>query len=350
MKNNLKELRTQAGMTQEALASAIGTSKSYISQLENGARNIETIRQSTMDRLCAALNCSAKDLLMPDVFHYDEDGRLIVDSVWHDPQYPTGYVVFIGDSVFLLPMGRAFRKGTEAEEALVPLRFYQKSDKYRRKIQNYEYPLIACIPKDGIPVKLGRAITSDEFADLVAEYGLTEDDISDTFKDTKGKIYGRRNEKEYTCIQVQVDVKKAIELEGKLQKMGIEAMSGAPRRVNIRVEALQKTVYAVEQSTVEIPWEERASISSLCSSTINDTDPIVLGKCEFLGEALRMAEQYLPEARDMRTANGKTIIRLTETYVEIYTEDKEGEFISGSDFDSPWEFHWDDANGLVVEK
>ena len=88
MKNNLKEVRTQVGLTQEQLADAIGTSKSYISQLENGSRNIDTIRQCTMSKLCAALSCKPEDLFVPIKFEYNEDGNLIVDSVWHDPHFP----------------------------------------------------------------------------------------------------------------------------------------------------------------------------------------------------------------------------------------------------------------------
>ena len=95
MKNNLKELRTQAGLTQEHLAKAMGTSKTYISQLENGIRNIDTIHQSTMSKLCAALNCSPEDLFVPIEFQYDEDGKLIIDSAWHDPHFPMGYVILM---------------------------------------------------------------------------------------------------------------------------------------------------------------------------------------------------------------------------------------------------------------
>ena len=61
-KNNLKEIRTKIGLTQEQLADMIGTSGAYISQLETGSRNIHTIRQSTINRLCEALGCKEEDL------------------------------------------------------------------------------------------------------------------------------------------------------------------------------------------------------------------------------------------------------------------------------------------------
>lgn len=234
MKNNLKEVRTQAGMTQEQLAESIGTSKAYISQLENGTRNIDTIRQSTMSKLCAALNCNPEDLIVPIEFQYDEDGKLIIDSAWHDPHFPAGYVILIDGNAFLLPMGRNYKNGEDAVKVMRPLKFYTK-DNHTEKIKNYEYPFIPCIPKDGFDIKLGRAITSEELIKIREEYNITDDDISGTFEDVKGAIYGKYA-KTYTCVQVRVDNNKAIPLEGQLVEMGIEAGNIAPGRVNIRID------------------------------------------------------------------------------------------------------------------
>ena len=233
MKNNLKEVRIQAGMTQEQLAESIGTSKAYISQLENGARNIDTIRQSTMSKLCAALNCNQKDLIAPIEFKYDEDGKLIIDSAWHDPHFPTGYVLIINDAAYLLPMGRNYKSGVDAVKVMHLLRFYTKGDR-AEKIKAYEYPFIPCVPKSGFDIRLGRAITEEELDDIRKEYSITDDDISGKFDDVKGRIYGKYA-KTYTCVQVRVDNNKAISLEERLLKMGIEAGNIAPGRVNIRV-------------------------------------------------------------------------------------------------------------------
>jgi len=233
MKNNLKEVRIQAGMTQEQLAESIGTSKAYISQLENGARNIDTIRQSTMSKLCAALNCNPEDLIAPIEFKYDEDGKLIIDSAWHDPHFPTGYVLIINDAAYLLPMGRNYKSGVDAVKVMHLLRFYTKGDR-AEKIKAYEYPFIPCVPKSGFDIRLGRAITEEELDDIRKEYSITDDDISGKFDDVKGRIYGKYA-KTYTCVQVRVDNNKAISLEERLLKMGIEAGNIAPGRVNIRV-------------------------------------------------------------------------------------------------------------------
>lgn len=235
-KNNVKEIRTQAGMTQEQLAESIGTSKTYISQLENGTRNIDMIRQSTMSKLCAALNCNPEDLIVPTEFQYDEDGKLIIDSAWHDPHFPTGYVLLIDGDAFLLPMGRNYNSGEDAVKIMRPLKFYTKDDKHTSKVRNYEYPFIPCVPRNGFEIKLGRAITSEELNRIREEYHITDDDISGEFETVKGKLYGKYA-KTYTCVQVRVNNSKAISLEERLMKIGIEAANIAPGRVNIRVES-----------------------------------------------------------------------------------------------------------------
>lgn len=234
MKNNLKELRTQAGLTQEHLAKAMGTSKTYISQLENGIRNIDTIHQSTMSKLCAALNCSPEDLFVPIEFQYDEDGKLIIDFAWHDPHFPMGYVILIENNAFLLPMSKNYNNGEAAVKVMRPLKFYAKNDQ-TTALRNYEYLFIPCVPRNGFDVKLKRAITDEELSHIREEYHITDDDISGKFEDIKGKIYGKYA-KTYTCVQIRVDATVAIRLESELVSMGIEAGNIAPGRVNVRVE------------------------------------------------------------------------------------------------------------------
>lgn len=75
----------------------------------------------------------------------------------------------------------------------------------------------------------------EEFNQIIMDYHLTSDDISEKFKFTKGEIYGIYA-KTYTSIQVAIDNGKVIELEQKLRKLGIEAANIAPVRANIRIE------------------------------------------------------------------------------------------------------------------
>lgn len=103
------------------------------------------------------------------------------------------------------------------------------------KLQQYAYIYTGCVPKEGFHVNVDRAITDEEFRQLIAEYHLLEEDISDRFEYSKGKIYGIYA-KTYTCVQVRVGNDQAIRLEMALQDMGIEAGNIALGRVNIRVE------------------------------------------------------------------------------------------------------------------
>jgi hypothetical protein len=55
----LRELRDQAGMTQEALASRVGIGAAYLSQIENGHRGVSW---HTVTRILHALNATLRQL------------------------------------------------------------------------------------------------------------------------------------------------------------------------------------------------------------------------------------------------------------------------------------------------
>lgn len=161
-----------------------------------------------------------------------EDGKLIVDAAYHDPHYPGDYVLIIDGDAYLLPAGRNYQ-AESVLEAMRPLKFYSMKNSHE-KIMEYEYVFLSCVPKDGFNVQLGRPLTRVEFSLLCNEYHITEEDITDEFEDVKGKLYGKYA-KAYTCVQIRMENKKALELEQKLNQMGIEAGNICPGRINIRV-------------------------------------------------------------------------------------------------------------------
>lgn len=57
---NLREARLKAGLTQKELAAAASTTEAFVSQVENGARNVTL---ETMERLAGALGAAVPDLL-----------------------------------------------------------------------------------------------------------------------------------------------------------------------------------------------------------------------------------------------------------------------------------------------
>ena len=61
----VKELRLQKGISQEKLANIAGLDRTYMTQVENGKRNltIEKIRQ-----ICKGLNISLSDFFNSDYF------------------------------------------------------------------------------------------------------------------------------------------------------------------------------------------------------------------------------------------------------------------------------------------
>lgn len=59
MKLRIRELRDQRGLTQEALAELVETSKGYVSQMESGKR---TPSGAMLEKLASALGCRVPDL------------------------------------------------------------------------------------------------------------------------------------------------------------------------------------------------------------------------------------------------------------------------------------------------
>lgn len=74
----LRELRTEAGLSQEQLAGILSLHKSTVSLYENGRREPDA---DTMQRIAAYFRVSVDYLLgRTDVRQHDDDGRPIPDS------------------------------------------------------------------------------------------------------------------------------------------------------------------------------------------------------------------------------------------------------------------------------
>ena len=230
MKNNLKAVRTNAGLTQEQLADMIGTSKTYISQLESDTRNISQIRQDTMARLCSALNCTVDDIIVKAEMEYDEEGRLVVDELFANG---ASMVARIEKDYFSFPSGVSRMNGEEIAKSMK----YMPNFKPLRKTNaaKYLYLLYNCVPRKGFSIPVGRAILPEEFEEIRKRFNLTDDDISSEFVDTRGGIYGKKYAKTFTAVQIKIPEFSAIPLEEELKNKGIEAGNTAPGRVNIRV-------------------------------------------------------------------------------------------------------------------
>lgn len=67
---NLEAIRKKKGMTQEALASAVGVSRPFISQMETGENNPSI---KTAQALAAALECTIDELLADPAEDSDDE-------------------------------------------------------------------------------------------------------------------------------------------------------------------------------------------------------------------------------------------------------------------------------------
>lgn len=103
------------------------------------------------------------------------------------------------------------------------------------EFMDYEYIMYGLEKRSGYNVKLGRAITEQEWEELKQRLQLSDDDISEPFSDVKGDIYGEKYRKEFTSVQIAVEIQDALSLERKLRDKGIEATNGSVGRLNIRI-------------------------------------------------------------------------------------------------------------------
>lgn len=82
----LRHLRKRSGMTLEALGVKVGTSASYLSQLENGHREP---RLSTVNQLAAALGCKPAELLSAAAPSRRAELEVSLARIQEDPLYKT---------------------------------------------------------------------------------------------------------------------------------------------------------------------------------------------------------------------------------------------------------------------
>lgn len=233
--NNLKAIRKAKEMTQQQLADAIGTSKSYISQLESNKRNIKQIQAGTMKRLCDVLDCTADDIIGNFEPEYDDEGKMIVDHIWLDPRYPTTPIAEIDDVYYFIPSPSQLIDNKLNAKHLRPI--MTKPAITSTEVPKHWYPMFyGCTRRGGYGMEIRRAITEQEFEEIKTRFKLTEDDISTEFTDVRGAIYGKQYQQEFTAIQIKIaNGVSAIALADELTDKGIEASNPTAYRVNIKI-------------------------------------------------------------------------------------------------------------------
>ncbi len=101
-------------------------------------------------------------------------------------------------------------------------------------VMDFVYPMNNMYKKDGYKVPLGRPMRQDELDEIISRYNLTENEISESYEETKGECYGEKDMVKFSAIQIKIDG-NPITLERELQKKGIEAFSGSSGRLTIRI-------------------------------------------------------------------------------------------------------------------
>jgi hypothetical protein len=158
--------------------------------------------------------------------------KLVVDEMICPPMY-------MGSATFMARIGTdyiLFDVRQTGAENIRPFHGHVSKDWLREK-HTVMLASCGCVPREGYAKRtFGRAITQDEWGDLVKELMLTEDEISAEFDEVYGS-WPEGNGETITCRQIHVKGKgsDAIALEGRLCDAGIFAASTSPHRVNIRI-------------------------------------------------------------------------------------------------------------------
>lgn len=158
--------------------------------------------------------------------------KLVVDCAYTCKDYPNNCIVEIDGEFYLLP---SVRRNTNDLNAFKKLPNNVIKNKELVEFPRYRYPTTEFEKKNGIEIKIGRAISDKEFEELKKELKLTDDDISEPFEQVLGAIYGKKSEKRFKAVQIRVEDIRGCEIERKLRNKGIQADNCSAGRIDIRI-------------------------------------------------------------------------------------------------------------------
>lgn len=236
MKNNLKELRIKAGLTQERLAKMLHITVQYVNSLETDLKLLASLDSKTMDMLCLSLRrhkgeetlfVNKYDLFIDNtILEFDKNGYLKIDSLYYDCANNLRIIEIQGDR-FIVSRYYDYAEGwCNTTEHLIP--YFDTLSKGAYQIdRKIHYLLLKCVPRNPQTIQIGRIITLDEFGALCSEHKLilnsAADDIGSFSVQAECRLipqYEIYGEYQFIPIRVGVNSKK---LEEELLNKGIEA-------------------------------------------------------------------------------------------------------------------------------
>nr|DAN94973.1 MAG TPA: hypothetical protein [Caudoviricetes sp.] len=103
-------------------------------------------------------------------------------------------------------------------------------------------------------------------------------------------------------------------------------------------------VFEVKEFRAEIKFSKRMSIAAGCA--LDDPDPVSLGKYSTKEEAMKELKKHKPDC--YYNSYGK-FYHVTEYFIDCYEADEDGEFLSGCDYVSAYEYKYDsELDDIVV--
>ena len=107
---------------------------------------------------------------------------------------------------------------------------------------------------------------------------------------------------------------------------------------------MEKTVYEVKRFSAEIGTKDRKNIKNGCC-LLEDVEPETIKKFDTMEEAVEELKKHQPSCRYY--SNAVPFYEVEEYVVDIHTEDEDGEFLCGSDFDSVYDYTFNEEYGDI---
>ena len=219
-------------MSQEELASLVGTSKGNISKWETGERNIRKARVETLEKLASALSCTIDEIVKPFNFQFSPEGALIVDGAYLDRRYPGNTFLMIdGQSYVIKNSETSYKLERFPIDNLQAVRWTPQES--AEEWDDFGYFMRKLRPKKIHKPEILNGVNLQTLETLAQKYGATH--ITEPFIRSKGGMLGEDFRAEMKMVQLTLDSFDAIRAEAELKEQGIEAYSPAGGRLNIRI-------------------------------------------------------------------------------------------------------------------
>ena len=160
------------------------------------------------------------------------DGKLVIDDFIFDPGLPMHAVITIEDTPYMIALAGWRSTPIKVEDLRAYARRVQPS---WQRPSPWRWALEGLVPRKGFPpVRVGRAMTPEEFDAFCGRHNLSDNKVSGPMEYIVGEIYGSEAARTVKVKKIE-HVAHGIMKEAELMDMGVFAACDQPGTLYIRV-------------------------------------------------------------------------------------------------------------------